>query len=41
MRTVTRRMETVEKNNNELLDELRANLAGGAKPAHFRARAGL
>ena len=32
MRGVTRRMDTVEKNHTELMHELRANLAGGAKP---------
>ncbi len=32
MRAVTRRMDTVEKNHNELMHELRANLAGGGKP---------
>jgi localization factor PodJL len=32
MRAVSRRMDTVEKNHNELMHELRANLAGGAKP---------
>jgi localization factor PodJL len=33
MRTIARRVETVEKKHGELLDELRANLASGGKPA--------
>ena len=32
MRGLTRRIDTVEKNHGELMDELRANLAGGGKP---------
>ena len=33
MRTMARRVETVEKKHGELQDELRANLASGGKPA--------
>jgi localization factor PodJL len=32
LRGLTRRIDGVEKNHTELMDELRANLAGGAKP---------
>ncbi len=32
LRTVTRRLENVEKNHSELMDELRANMASGTKP---------
>ena len=32
LRGLVRRIDTVEKNHSEMMDELRANLAGGAKP---------
>jgi localization factor PodJL len=33
LRGLVRRIDSVEKNHGEMMDELRANLAGGAKPA--------